>query len=108
MWRLLLVVVVGAILFAAISRDRFGLTPFDHIKDMMTKDDWVGWIHPLGIEVDRVIDVGPFDSFVECDEHSRGHIDRYFEGWEKSKYYCGYSCSDTDPDHREKDCKLVR
>ena len=108
MWRLLLIIVLVAILFAAIVKDRFGLTTMDHIKDSMTRGDWVGWIHPLGTEVDRTIDVGPFDSFIECDEHSRAHIERYFEAWDKSRFYCGYSCSDTDPDQREKNCKLVR
>ena len=107
-YRLALAGVIIAILFGAIHKDRWGLTGFNHIQDILTGEDWVGWIHPIGEEVERTMETGPFDSLTECEEYSRSRIDQYFQGWEKARYYCGYACSDTDAREREENCKAIR
>lgn len=108
-WQVLLVVMVVVLLFGTIRKDRDGLTAFDHIQDVLTADDWIGWIHPLGEEVSRITNTGPFYSQAECESASHSQIQKYFEGgWEKAKFYCGYRCSATDANHRAENCKLVK
>lgn len=107
-WRLIAILVLLLVVFGLIHTDEFGLTIFDHARDTLTENDWVGWVHPLGDGVGRVIKLGPYNSLSECENKSWTHMNEQYEGWEDAVYYCGYSCTDTAHDRREEACKLVR
>lgn len=108
LWRALFLGVLVLVLVAVIKKDRNGLTTFNRIQDKLTSDDWVGWIHPLGTGIARALDVGPFDSLAECEDYSWSYIQKKYEGFDNSAFFCGYSCSDTDYTQRDANCKLVR
>ena len=107
-WRYVFLLLLGIILFGLIRQDEYGLTAYNHAQDVLTENDWVSWVHPLGDGVGRVVRLGPFDSLSECENRSWTHMNENYEGWEEAVYYCGYSCTETEHARREETCRVVR
>ncbi|MDX1408977.1 MAG: hypothetical protein R3330_12605 [Saprospiraceae bacterium] len=93
---------------AFFHKDDYGMSSWEHFQDAFTERDWIGWIHPFGLEGNRVAKIGPFDSIEQCQVSAFDHMDRSYQGWEKVSYYCGYLCSSEEHVDREENCKVVR
>ena len=103
-------ILVLAVLFwlSFIHTDRYGLTSWEHTRDAFGEDDWVGWIHPLGMDVNRAVTIGPFDSIEQCQNEAFERMQRSYNEWTSAQYFCGYRCTNDDHRDREENCRIVR
>lgn len=88
--------------------DDYGMTSWGYTQDLFTEGDWIGWIHPFGLEGNRVARIGPFDSVEECQVSAFEHMDRSYSGWKHVVYFCGYLCTSEEHADRDQSCKVVR
>lgn len=104
-WVIILIVLYW---LAFYHTDEFGMTSWEHTRDALGDDDWIGWIHPFGSEVSRTVKLGPYDSLEQCQNDAFDRLQRSYNEWRSAEYYCGYKCSSNDPRLREQNCRVIR
>ena len=105
--KLWLAVPILLLWWAFVHSNDVGMRGWQQASDFFNEDDWMGWIHPFGDAVNRVIPVGPFDSIEGCRDYAFSHLAREYQTWESARYFCGYNCESGDHEQREDACDIL-